>query len=359
VALVFAGLPDSAESEGFDREHIELPDDQLALIEAVLAANPRTVVVLSNGSVVRLSAFADRVPVLVEGWLPGQAGGGALADVLYGVVNPSGRLAETVPVRLEDSPAYLDFPGEFRHVRYGEGLFVGYRWYDARRMEVSYPFGHGLSYTTFAYSDLEVRATPDGGLTASVVVTNTGARDGAEVVQLYAGVPDSTVVRAPREVRAYAKVPVSAGESRTVELSVARDDLGYFDVRVDRWIVEGGRYLVDVGSSSRDIRLTAEVEVAGDEVRFPLSRASSIVEVLADPVAGPGMRSALGRFLGDDDDPDLLKVIGSFPVGRVASFPGVDLEPERLDAILAGRDAPSRDHGAQSPGSDAPGGARS
>jgi beta-glucosidase len=336
VALVFAGLPDSAESEGFDREHIELPDDQLALIEAVLAANPRTVVVLSNGSVVRLSAFADRVPALVEGWLLGQAGGGAVADVLYGVVNPSGRLAETVPVRLEDSPAYLDFPGEFGHVRYGEGLFVGYRWYDARRMEVSYPFGHGLSYTTFAYSDLEVRATPDGGLTASVVVTNTGARDGAEVVQLYAGVPDSTVVRAPREVRAYAKVPVSAGESRTVELSVARDDLGYFDVRVDRWIVEGGRYLVDVGSSSRDIRLTAEVEVAGDEVRFPLSRASSIVEVLADPVAGPGMRSALGRFLGDDDDPDLLKVIGSFPVGRVASFPGVDLEPERLDAILAG-----------------------
>ncbi len=337
IAVVFAGLPDTAESEGFDREDIELPADQLALIEAVLAANPRTVVVLSNGSVVRLSSFGERVPAVVEGWLLGQAGGGAVADVLFGVVNPSGRLAETVPVRLEDTPAYLDFPGELGHVRYGEGLFVGYRWYDARRMDVSYPFGHGLSYTAFDYSGLTVTATAGGGLAASLVLTNAGPRDGAEVVQLYAAVPGSAVVRAPRELRAYAKVSVPAGESRTVELAVARDDLAYYDVRVEGWVVEGGTYVVEVGASSRDIRLTAQVEVSGDEVRFPLTRDSSIVEAFADPVAGPGMRAALARFLGDDEDPELLKVIGTFPVGRVASFPGVDIEPDRLDAILDGR----------------------
>ncbi len=335
VALVFVGLPGTAESEGFDRDDIEIPADQLALLDAVVAANRQTVVVLSNGGVVRLSSFADRVPAIVEGWLLGQAGGSAVVDVLYGAVNPSGRLAETVPVRLQDSPAYLDFPGEFGHVRYGEGLFVGHRWYDARELPVSYPFGHGLSYTTFDYRDLEVAQDPDGGLTASVVVTNTGSRDGAEVVQLYAGLPGSTVVRAPRELRAYAKVHVRAGESRTVELPVAADDLAYFDTRVDRWVVEGGAYTVEVGTSSRDLRLSTSVQVVGDDIRFPLTRSSSILEVVADPVAGPGMRAALTGLLGDGDDPELLKVVGSFPVGRVASFPGVDLGPEQLEALLA------------------------
>lgn len=341
VALVFLGLPDSDESEGFDRVDIELPTDQLALLDAVLDANPRTVVVLSNGGVVRLSSFADRVPAIVEGWLLGQAGGGALTDVLYGVVNPSGRLTETIPLRLQDTPAYLDFPGEHGHVRYGEGLFVGHRWYDARSLPVSYPFGHGLSYTSFDYADLDVRVD-DGttGLTASVVVSNTGSRDGAEIVQLYASKPDSAVTRAPRELRAYAKVTVPVGESRRVELVVDRGDLAYYDARVDRWVVEGGEYVIEVGASSRDLRLVTRVAMVGDNVRFPLSRDSSITEVLADPVVGSQMRAALGQLLGDGEDPGLLKVIGSFPVGRVASFPGVDLEREQLDAILSGqRDA--------------------
>ena len=173
VAVLFLGLPAELESEGFDRDDIDLPADQLALLDAVAAANPRTVVVLSNGGVVRLGAVADRAAAVVEGWLLGQAGGTAVADVLYGAVNPSGRLAETIPHRLQDSPAYLDFPGEHGHVRYGEGIFVGYRWYDARDLDVAYPFGHGLSYTTFAYSDLSVTAHA-GGLTVSLTVANTG-----------------------------------------------------------------------------------------------------------------------------------------------------------------------------------------
>src|SRR5690606_26930617 len=152
VAVVFLGLPARLESEGYDRSDLDLPAQQRALLDAVLEANPNTVVVLSNGGVVALP-FADRVPAILEAWLLGQAGGGGTADVLFGEVNPSAKLTETIPLRLEDTPAFLDFPGEFSHVRYGEGLFVGYRWYDARRMAVAFPFGHGLSYTTFAYGD--------------------------------------------------------------------------------------------------------------------------------------------------------------------------------------------------------------
>ena len=171
------------ESEGYDRDDIDLPADQLALVDAVLAANPRTVVVLSNGCVVALP-FADRVPAIVEAWLLGQAGGSATADVLFGAVNPSGKLAETVPLRLEDTPAFLNFPGEDGHVRYGEGLFVGYRWYEARRMEVAFPFGHGLSYTTFGYGDAAAAVTADGDVEVRITVTNTGDRAGREVVQV-------------------------------------------------------------------------------------------------------------------------------------------------------------------------------
>ncbi|MET0725806.1 MAG: glycoside hydrolase family 3 C-terminal domain-containing protein, partial [Leifsonia sp.] len=175
VAVVFLGVPAEQESEGFDREHIELPAEQLALLDAVLAANPNTVVVLSNGGVVRLSGFADRVPAIVEGWLLGQAGGGAVADVLYGAVNPSGKLTETVPVRLEDNPSFGNFPGEFGHVRYGEGLLVGYRWYDAKGLDVRYPFGHGLSYTTFQIGDAVASVQADGDVLVTVPVTNTGS----------------------------------------------------------------------------------------------------------------------------------------------------------------------------------------
>ncbi len=334
VAVVFLGLPDADESEGFDREDIELPADQLALLDAVGAANPRTVVVLANGGVVRVAGFAERVPALLEGWLLGQAGGSAVADVLYGAVNPSGRLAETVPLRLQDTPAYLDFPGEHGHVRYGEGLFVGYRWFDARDVAVSFPFGHGLSYTRFEYADLAV--VPDaGGVVAHVTVTNAGVRDGHEVVQLYASVPGSSVVRPQRELAAFERVWVPAGESVTVELRVTRDDLAYYDTRVGGWITETGEYVVEVGASSRDLRGRASVTIEGDEVIMPVTADTPVAEALEDPVRGPALRQALGRFLGGEGD-GLLKVVGSFPIGRIASFPGVDVTPEQLEALLSG-----------------------
>ncbi|MDN3444079.1 glycoside hydrolase family 3 C-terminal domain-containing protein [Microbacterium sp. APC 3901] len=350
VAVVFLGLPAAEESEGFDREHIDLPAAQLAVLDAVIAANPATVVVLSNGGVVALP-FADRVPAVVETWLLGQAGGGAVADVLYGVVNPSGKLTETVPVRLEDNPSFGSFPGEFGHVRYGEGVLVGYRWYDAKGLDVTFPFGHGLSYTTFAYGEAAVEARANGDIVVRVDVTNTGARDGREIVQVYAAPVVSVVQRAPRELKAFASVALAAGEIRTVELVVRREDLAYWDVRVDRWIVESGEYTVDVAASSRDVRSSATVQVEGDVVSLPLTMNSSIGDVLAHPVAGPIVMGALGGFLGElsgadssaasmmPNDEAMQKMMASFPIGRLIGFPGVDVTHEQVEQLLEGANA--------------------
>lgn len=346
VAVVFLGIPAAEESEGFDRDHIELPAVQLELLDAVLAVNPRTVVVLSNGGVVRLGDFEARVPAILEGWLLGQAGGGATADVLYGVVNPSARLSETFPVRIEDSPAYLEFPGEHGHVRYGEGLFVGYRWYDARKIAVQYPFGHGLSYTSFAYSGLQL-ASDEAGITATVTVTNTGSRDGREIVQLYTGLDASSVQRAPQELKGFASVALAAGESRTVSITARREDLTYWDTRIDQWILESGEYTVAVGASSRDIRESGTVTVEGDAVLLPLGPDTSLGEMMADPIAGPLLMQGLAASFGGGDAAagagaeEIFKMIGSLPISRLKTFAslGFDVDGigQLMDAANAGR----------------------
>ncbi|EGD55508.1 glycoside hydrolase family 3 C-terminal domain-containing protein [Gordonia neofelifaecis] len=342
TVVLFLGLPARLESEGFDRTGIDLPADQLELLDAVLAVNRRVVVVLSNGGVVALP-FADRVPAIVEGWLLGQAGGGATADVLFGVVNPSGRLTETIPVRLADTPAYLDFGGDFSHVRYGEGLFVGYRWYDARGLEVTYPFGHGLSYTRFEYGPPTASPTPDGDVEIRVSVTNVGDVAGREVVQVYSSMTESKVQRAPRELKAFTCVPLEPGQSAEAVLTVRRDDLAHWDPRVDRWMVEGGAYTLEVGASSRDIRGNAQVRIDGDEVLLPLTRDSSIGEVLAHPVAGPVLQAALAEMtagLGDvssvfPDGFDLSSMLETFPIGRVLMFGGEGVTMDMIDGLLA------------------------
>ncbi|WP_433412823.1 glycoside hydrolase family 3 C-terminal domain-containing protein [Microtetraspora malaysiensis] len=339
VAVVFLGLPAAEESEGYDRDHIDLPAAQLHLLDAVVAANPRTVVVLSNGGVVALP-FRDRVPTIVEGWLLGQAGGGATADVLFGVVNPSGKLTETIPLRLADTPSYGNFPGESGHVRYGEGLLVGYRWYDARSVEVAYPFGHGLSYTTFRYGDASVSVRADGDVAVTVPVTNTGQVTGREVVQVYTSLPGSAVQRAPRELKAFASVALEPGETAVAELVVRRADLAYWDVRVDRWIVEGGEYVVEVAASSRDVRSAVTVAVTGDDVRLPLTMDSSIGELLAHPVAGPIVRQAMSGTDGGGasmmaNDEGLRKILESFPIGRLTAFPGAPVSREQIEGLIA------------------------
>ncbi|KAA0090926.1 beta-glucosidase [Mycolicibacterium sp. P1-18] len=343
AVVVFLGLPARLESEGYDRDEVDLPARQLAVLEAVVEANPNVVVVLSNGGVVALP-FAAGVPAILEGWLLGQAGGGATADVLFGVVNPSAKLTETIPLRFADSPAYLDFPGEFSHVRYGEGLFVGYRWYDARDLGVAYPFGHGLSYTTFRYGPASASTDAGGDVDVRVAVTNTGSTAGREIVQLYSSLPAAVTQRPPRELKAFASVALEPGETREVTLRVRRKDLAYWDVRVDSWIVEGGTYTLEVAASSRDVRATVSVEVTGDQVALPLSRSSSIGEVMADPVAGPILQAAVAEMMGGAPDAagfvpdgvDLQKMLDSFPIGRVGMF-AADVDPGMIDALLAAR----------------------
>lgn len=336
TAVVFLGLAESQESEGFDREHIELPAEQLDLLAAVARAQPRTVVVLSHGGVLRLAPVAELAPAILDGALLGQAGGGAVADVLFGRVNPSGRLAETVPVRLQDTPAYLNFPGENSAVLYGEGLYVGYRWYDARETEVAFPFGHGLSYTTFDYADLRLEHDP-AGVTASLTVTNTGSRAGREVVQFYVGKPDSAVSRAPRELKGFADVTLEPGASERVRVLLSREDLAYWEVRADRWVVEGGAYTVAAGASSRDLRARAVVTVEGDEPRLPVTLDSTLGEVLADPKAAAVLAEALAPMarMGDSSalGMDMERMMASIPLGRLTSFGPVGRD--QLESLIA------------------------
>lgn len=329
VAVLFLGVPAEEESEGFDRTHIDLPAAQLELVDAVLAVNPNVVVVLSNGGVVALP-FADRVPAILEGWLLGQAGGSATADVLYGAVNPSGKLTETIPLRLEDNPSYGNFPGELGHVRYGEGILVGYRWYDAKKLEVAFPFGHGLSYTTFGYGDATASLTASGDVIVTVPVTNTGSVAGREVVQVYTSLADSVVQRAPRELKGFAVVALEPDETTTVEVTLRRSELAYWDVRVDGWVVEGGEYVVEVGASSRDLRSRTSVLIEGESVELPLSLASSIDEVLEHPMAGPALRAVIDAQFGAGSD--IIKILGNFPVGRLD---GIPMPREDMEKLIA------------------------
>jgi beta-glucosidase len=340
VALVFVGS--AHETEGADRSGIDLPAAHRRLVEEVARANPRTVVVLSNGAVLATSPWDQAVPALVEGWLLGQAGGGAVADVLFGRVNPSGRLAETIPLKIQDHPAYLDFPGEHGHVRYGEGLYVGYRGFDAREQEVAYPFGFGLSYTTFSYGQASAVAGPDG-IEVRVPVSNTGDREGTEIVQVYVSLPGSQVSRAPRELKAFASVAIPAGQSTDVTLAIAREDLAYWDTRLNRWVVEGGEYHCAVGASSRDLRTVAVAEVGGDDARVPLTADSTLGEWLDDPrgalaidqAFGPAASAGSGPIARFFSDPTLLLFLRSTPLGRMTSFPDSPLTTEAIAKLVA------------------------
>jgi beta-glucosidase len=345
VAVVF--LATAFETEGADRDGLDLPADQIALLERVVAANPKTVVVLSNGAVVRTTPWDRAVPALVEGWLLGQAGAGAIADVLFGRVNPSGRLAETIPLALADHPSYLDFPGEAGHVRYGEGIHVGHRGFDARGQEVAYPFGHGLSYTTFGYGDATASIV-DGGVEVRVPVSNTGSRDGREVVQVYVSLPGSRVRRAPRELKGFATIAVAAGETVQAVIRIARADLAYWDPRLARWAVEGGDYVLAIGASSRDVRATATVRVDGDDIRVPLGPESTLGEWMSDPrgaeVLGQAFTAAIAAT-GEDDgggslasmasDPQIFAFLASMPVSRLSAFPGSPFDAGTIEKMTA------------------------
>ncbi|MFB7991312.1 glycoside hydrolase family 3 C-terminal domain-containing protein [Streptomyces sp. NPDC056002] len=357
TVLLFLGLPAQDESEGFDRDHIDLPEAQVRLLERVVAVNPRVVVVLSNGGVVRTAPWHERVPALVEGWLLGQGGGAALAGVLFGSVNPSGRLAETIPLRLEDSPSHLSFPGEEGHVRYGEGVFVGYRGYDERRTEVAFPFGHGLSYTTFTYSDLTVLPGADGTrLDLRVRVTNTGRRAGREVVQIYSrGPAGSRVARPERELRGFASVELAPGEEVEVCVSVDRADLAHYSEREAKWCVEGGVHHFEAAASSRDIRLTVAVTLDGGPSRILLTGRHTLAEWLEHPVGGPLLAEAFARGRTDESagamaDPVMRRFLAGVPLDVIADFPQSSVGPE--DVITLSAEVAAQTAGGEPPTGD-------
>jgi beta-glucosidase len=340
TVVMMIGLPAADESEGFDRSHLNLPANQLAALKAVAAVNPDVVVVLVNGSSVVLGEVTPYARAVVEAWLGGQAAGGAIADVLTGTVNPSGRLAETIPHRLEDNSSYLNFPGDPQVVRYGEGLFIGYRGYDACRQDVAFPFGFGLSYTSFGVSDLTVAtrgSAADGTLaaTVTVTVTNTGPVDGAEVVQVYVEDVESSVTRPVRELKGFAKVFLAAGAAQEVSIELDQRSFAFWSVRHHDWVVEAGDFAIAVGPNSRDLPLRATVTVEAPTLAAPLTRDSTLHEWMSDPI---------GRRLVEDEvkggqpaavlDDELIGVIGTMPMSTLANFGGMSLDHDALDRAV-------------------------
>ena len=337
VVVCVLGLPASYESEGYDRTHIELPANQTRTLTAVLATNPNVVVVLVNGSVVRIADWVDNVPAIVECWLGGQAAGGAIADVLTGVAEPGGRLAETVPVALHDIPSTLNFPGDSQHVRYGEGLFIGYRAHDRLAQPVTFPFGHGLSYTTFELGDLAVEqrgGVEDGDLevTVSVTVSNTGNRMGSQVVQVYVADNESSVTRPVRELKGFAKVLLGPGLSERVTVTLDQRAFAFWSERARRWVVESGDFTIFAGTSSRELPLSELVMLQAPSLSEPLTRMSTLHEWRADPIG----RSLLDESFRNHpafNTESFVNVIGTMPMDTLASF-GFGLTHRHLDGLV-------------------------
>ncbi|MFF2720464.1 glycoside hydrolase family 3 C-terminal domain-containing protein [Streptomyces sp. NPDC058011] len=348
TAILFVGLREADESEGFDREHLELHVDQTELIRVVAQAARRTVVVLLNGGVVRLAdSWYDEVDAVLEAWLPGQAGGGAIADVLTGRVNPSGRLAETIPHRLSETPSFLNFPGEQGHVRYGEGVMVGYRYYETADVAVRHPFGHGVSYTTFETSDFQVTRTGPDTAQATATVTNTGGRAGKHVVQVYVSAPKRPVSSPARELRAFAKVALGPGESTTVTFDLDRRAFAYWDVTLDGWTVAAGAYQVQICENAHDVLVSAPLDLAGDQLTKPITLDSTVGEWFGHPAVGPALTGAIRAGLTEeqaamaDDNADAMRMAESMPMRQFLGFLPVPLPEGVLEQLMELSHAPS------------------
>ena len=337
VAIVFAGLTSEWESEGFDRVDMDLPGEQNQLIARVAAANPNTIVVLNCGAPLHMP-WLDQVAGVFHAWYLGQETGNAMADLIFGDVNPSGKLPATFPKRLQDSPAYINYPGENGRVHYGEGLFVGYRYYDKKDVDPLFPFGFGLSYTTFAYRNLSLNAArynPNDEIKITLEVENIGDRPGAEIVQCYVRDVESCLVRPEKELKSFTKVFLNAKESRQVSLSLNRDSLAYYDDKAKAWVTDPGDFEVLIGSSSRDIRLRAQFTWTGDTPgsagtsRGALSTASKIKDLLDNPAS----RAVLERHLPEMIHAPELGLALGMSLDAVAPFVPQILTAEKLAGI--------------------------
>ena len=318
--VIFAGLPERYESEGYDREHMDLPPVQNELIEAVAAVNPNTVVVLANGAAV-VMPWAGQVSGILESYLGGEAAGGAIADLLYGDVNPSGKLAETFPVNIRQTPSYLNYPGYQDNCVYHEGVFVGYRYYAAKAWKPLFPFGFGLSYTKFSYSDLSVDRTSmneDEEAVVTLKVKNIGSVAGKEIVQLYIRDNESSIPRPEFELRNFAKVQLQPGEEKVVRFTLSFRDFAYYDVDMNRFAVESGKFTILVGGSSDALSLSEVIAVkALHEKKKVYTPYSTFGDIMSDPDAWPKMQELAMRdpfynmvFSGKFQNTDPEKLLG-------------------------------------------------
>ncbi|MFC4907713.1 glycoside hydrolase family 3 C-terminal domain-containing protein [Actinomadura gamaensis] len=344
VALLFLGLPAEEESEGFDRTHLDLPAVQLGLLDAVAATGTPVVVVLANGGVVSVAPWRDGVAAILETWLPGQAGGSATADLLLGVTSPSGRLTETIPLRLADTPSYLHFPGSDGRVVYGEGRYVGYRYHQTLDVPVAYPFGHGLTYSRFGHSALDAVRAGDGW-EVGVTVTNEGDRFAHEVVQLYVGPDGPHADRPRRELRGFRKVGLEPGASARVTFELRPRDFAEWSVSRGRWSVPAGTFRVEIGASAADVRLATTVTCDGDGHVDELGPMSTLREWLDHPVGSKLLRDALSTSptprLGQGDSA-LVRLALGIPLKKFQTF-GIGLSTDVVDRLVAA----VRDHSAR------------
>ena len=331
AVVIFAGLPDSFESEGYDRRHMKLPDSQNELIEKICDVSDNVIVVLHNGSPVEMP-WADRVNAIVELYLCGEAAGEAAVDILFGKANPCGKLAETFPKKLSDTPCYLTYPGN-EHAEYSEGVFVGYRYYEKKEQDVLFPFGHGLSYTTFEYSDLTLSCddiTDNDTVTASVTVTNTGSCTGKEVVQLYVADNTGFAKRPVKELKGFEKICLDPGESKTVTFTLNKRSFSYYNEELGDWYAPTGKYTVMAGSSSADIRLSAGLKLTATvKLPFVVHENTTFDEFMDYPEGKEALDILLpnvagGMLGGEHFEMEAVRaMVNGMPLRQIRSFGGI------------------------------------
>jgi beta-glucosidase len=338
VVVMFLGLGDMDESEGFDRTTIAIPANQITLLREVARANAKVVVCLTNGALVDIASWSDSAQAVVEAWLGGQAGGSAVCDVLVGDVNPSGRLTETIAYRLEDIPAQMNFPGEFDKVVYGEGPYVGYRHFTTHDQPVAYPFGFGLSYTTFSFSD--VAATVKGPeVDVTLNVNNLGDRDGHEVVQVYVSKKGSAVIRPAIELKGFERVAVTAKGSTHATVTIPVRYLAYWDTRIHDWVVEPGEYTFHVGSSADNLTASVTVSLHGDVVTVPLDDMSTLQDWMATAKGKAAVLSVFASLGGNfsqlgEEGSTVFEMLTNIRLNQAMNFLSVPITPTEMVARL-------------------------
>ena len=343
AALVFVGLNADWESEGHDRQHMDLPGRQNELVSAVASRNPSTVVIVNAGAPVTMP-WIEEVAAVMHVWYPGQEYGNSVTDLLFGEANPAGRLPITFPKRLQDTPAFTNYPGQGGQVRYGEGIFVGYRYYDFKDVEPLFPFGHGLSYTSFAYSDLQIVAVEKEAASAfliSAIVKNIGAFKGDEVVQLYVGPHTQSTSRPPKELKGFIRVTLDPGAESHVEFQISARDLAFYDVRTGGWKAVAGTYTARLGASSRDIRLAGAIQLEEDWLENVADNSGALTLDSPIPRIMAQKQGALFDALGEAaQTPQMMMLMGhaleeGLTINDLSNTLPDLLTPETLEKISA------------------------